>query len=216
MLERVVDTLQSSPEIGAIEVSIDEPSLLQDVPRLARQIEAGELGVLASTGSVSRSVLAALEPYSDGSQVLITTADHALLSHEMIEYFLRRARASSADVVVGLVSASLIRQRFPQAKRTFLRFADESYSGANLFCFRLPGGRRALEFWTRVESQRKQPWRLVKAFGLGTLLPLKAAFERASRAIGVPVEVVELPFAEAAVDVDKLSDLELVREILSR
>jgi hypothetical protein len=38
---------------------------------------------------------------------------------------------------------------------------------------------------------------------------------RASRVIGARIQAVPLPFAEAAVDVDRLSDLILVREILS-
>ena len=38
---------------------------------------------------------------------------------------------------------------------------------------------------------------------------------RASRVIGAKVAAVSLPIAEAAVDVDKIEDLELVREILA-
>ncbi len=46
-------------------------------------------------------------------------------------------------------------------------------------------------------------------------LDLDAALARASRAIGARVEAVRLPFAEAAVDVDKPSDLELVSRLLA-
>jgi hypothetical protein len=44
-----------------------------------------------------------------------------------------------------------------------------------------------VEFWRRVEADRKRPWRMVKAFGLGALvaylcgrLSLDEAFERVS------------------------------------
>jgi len=38
---------------------------------------------------------------------------------------------------------------------------------------------------------------------------------RASRAIGARVEAIELPFAQAAVDVDRMDDLILARRLLT-
>ena len=46
-------------------------------------------------------------------------------------------------------------------------------------------------------------------------LDLDAALARASRAMGARVAAVRMPFAEAAIDVDRASDLVLVEEILS-
>jgi hypothetical protein len=46
-------------------------------------------------------------------------------------------------------------------------------------------------------------------------LDLAAAFERVSKVIGVEARAIEMPMAEAAVDVDKISDLELVNQIFA-
>ena len=80
-----------------------------------------------------------------------------------------------------------------------------------------------MAFWRRVEQERKRPWRLVRAFGLRPLfaylfgrLTLDDAMVRASGVIGARVAAVRLPFAEAAIDVDKPADLALVEAILSR
>jgi hypothetical protein len=152
---------------------------------------------------------------------LITTGDHALLDDEMLEHFIC-AIENGTDVALGLVSSSVIKARFPEAKRTYLPFRGERYSGANLFAFMTPRARRAAEFWRRAEQHRKTPWRLVSSFGPLTLvlfltrrLDLDRAFRRVSRAIGVEVKAIEMPMAEAAVDVDKISDLELVNPIFS-
>jgi hypothetical protein len=79
-----------------------------------------------------------------------------------------------------------------------------------------------IEFWTRAEEFRKRPWRLVSVFGPRALLlflfrrlTLSGALEHASRVIGSRVRPVEMPFAEAAVDVDKLADYELVKRVLA-
>ena len=71
-------------------------------------------------------------------------------------------------------------------------------------------------------SEGATPWRLVATFGLSSLLlfllrrlDLAEAFARASEILDVDVRAIELPWAEAAVDVDKVSDWRLVNEILA-
>ncbi|MGH0037160.1 MAG: nucleotidyltransferase family protein [Myxococcota bacterium] len=220
MLERVLRTLSAHPRIGAVTVSIDQPELLERFPGLAEAASRGEFEVRASEDSPSRSVLAAFDAANEWPW-LVTTADHALLDAAMLDAFLDAAESSRADLAVGLVSRTCIEKRFPTARRTYLPFRGESFSGANLFAFMDPGARQVAEFWQRAEHQRKQPWKLVREFGVVSLLlfllrrlSLDAALERASRVVGARVAAVELPMAEAAVDVDKLDDLELVRAIL--
>jgi GTP:adenosylcobinamide-phosphate guanylyltransferase len=221
MLLRVLRTLRASRGVGRLVVSIDDPSAIEDVPEIAALASDGELAVHRSLASPSRSVLDALKGFGTGEPVLVTTADHALLRPEIVEHFLAAVDISQADVLVGLVARSVIQARFPESKRTYLSFRDEHYSGANLFAFRTPAAEQAAAFWVRAESYRKRPWRLVSVFGPISLLlfllrrlDLDAALAHASRAIGARVEAVRLPFAEAAVDVDKPSDLELVTKLL--
>ena len=222
MLLRVVRTLRAAPGVGAIHVSIDDPAALDDVPELAEARAAGVLHVRRSLDSPSCSVLDALESVGT-APVLVTTADHALLSGEMVATFLAGAEETGADVGVGLVSRGLLEARFPGSKRTWLPFRDDDYSGANLFLFRTPEARRVAAFWRRAESFRKRPWRLVSAFGPVSLalfllrrLDLDAALARASRTVGARIAAVRMPMAEAAVDVDRPADLALVTEILDR
>ena len=222
MLLRVVRALRATPGIGRITVSIEEPAALAEVPELSRLGSEGSLVVHRSLPSPSRSVLDVLQGLPPEQALLVTTADHALLRPEILLRFLTDAEASGADLAIALVAASVLRARFPESKRTYLPFRDDGYSGANLFLFRTPRARNAAAFWVRAERFRKRPWRLVSAFGPVALalfllrrLDLDAALERASRGIGARVAAVRLPFAEAAVDVDKPADLELARRIVA-
>jgi len=222
MLERVLRTLVATPCIGEIVVSIDQRQLLDSCPGIVALRKANDrIVIVDSANSPSRSVLEVLDGGSPEQPLLVTTADHALLTVEMIESFLSRAESRGGDVAVGLVPSRVLRARFPDAIRTYLRFADERYSGANLFAFLTPPSRKAAQFWTRSESFRKRPWRLVATFGLRPLylfltrrLDLEAAFEEVSGRIGIRVHPVVIEQAEAAIDVDKLADLDLVRRIL--
>lgn len=221
-LQRVIDTLLGSGRVTRVVVSIDVPELLDTVPGIAaRRSREGALQVIRSAGSPSRSVLAGLDEFPAGEAVLVTTADHALLSHAMLEQFLAGAECSGADFSLAMVPAGVLRARFPDSRRTYLPLRGESYSGANLFLFRTAAARKAAEFWIRAEAFRKQPWRLVSFFGPGSLLlfalrrlDLKAAMRRASRAIGAHVHAVELDIAEAAIDVDSIADWKLANRIV--
>jgi GTP:adenosylcobinamide-phosphate guanylyltransferase len=222
MLLRVVRALRATPGLGPVTVSIGEPAALDAVAELADLRRQGVLAVHRSLASPSRSVLDVLDGLPTGRALLVTTADHALLCAEIVERFLAEGEASGADLAIGLVAARCLRARFPTSRRTLVPFRDESYSGANLFLFRTPRARRAAAFWVRAERFRKRPWRLVGAFGPVSLalfllrrLDLDAALARASRAVGARIAAVRLPFAEAAIDVDRPADLALARKLVA-
>lgn len=223
MLERVVQALEASPSVGQIWTSIDVPPLLNQAGNLGRRVENDKLTVIRSADSPSASVLEALETIGSELPLLVTTADHALLNPEIVEFFVRAAQKQEADLCVGLVREKVIRQQFPDTERTFIPLRGNRYSGANLFVLRTAAAQSVIQFWRRTEMHRKHPWRLVWEFGPVALLlfllrrlDLEQAFSRASKIVGARIVPVEIPQAEAAIDVDRLSDYEQVREILER
>jgi GTP:adenosylcobinamide-phosphate guanylyltransferase len=222
MLVRVVNALAASPGVERIFLSLEDPDLPGTLPALQSHLEARRLIVVPSDATPSLSVLRFLDGDPAGLPLLITTADHPLLSPEVVRRFCDAARASGADVAGALTPASVLLASYPKAQRTFIRFQDGGYSGANLFAILTPKARRAVEFWRKVEQERKRPWRLIGAFGFWPLvlylcgrLTLDDAMERASTVIGARAAAVRLPVAEAAIDVDKPADLELVEAILA-
>ncbi len=223
MIERVVAALLATGRVRRVAVSIDRPEVLSEVPGFQALINKGRLLVVASAETPATSVLDAVKQLDGAFPLLITTGDHALLSPGMIRRFCAAAAASEGEVAAGLVARRTLKAAFPQSRRTYLNFRDGGYSGANLFYLRSAAALSAIDFWRRVERERKKPWRIAKAFGPGLLaayllrlLTLKGALRRISRQLGCPAAPVVLEEAEAAVDVDKPADLELVEAILSR
>lgn len=225
MLERVVDALEQSGVASSVTVSSDDPRLVHSTPALAKLADEarGFLHFHRSAGSPASSVADFFTNVAASEPVFITTADHPLLTPEIIRHFVEKALGSTADFVVGMVPATVYRRRFPDQPRTFIRLRGEMYSGANLFLMRTPQAVLVPRFWTRAEAHRKTPWRLVRVFGASNLLlfllgrlDLGAALGRASAVIGARIEAVELPFAEAALDVDKEADRLAVEEVFAQ
>lgn len=221
MLARVVQALAACPRIGTILVSLDDVAQLDLLPELAALRAAGRIRTLASAATLSGSVADAFA--QAGAPLLVTTADHALLSPAMLDHFLAAADAAGADVAAGLAAEAVIVAQYPATRRTYLRFRGGAYSGANLFALRTPAAGDAIAFWNRIERDRKRPWRLARAFGPSLLLAyllrlctLDQAMALVSRRLGLRVVAVQIPIAEAAIDVDKPADLDLVEDIVAR
>ena len=221
LLVRVLRALTASPCIDRVLVSLDDPALRDRLPELALPPLADRLTILASAQSLSRSVAEAFERAQ--APMLVTTADHALLDPDMVAHFIAGAERTGADVAFGVAAAATIQAGYPDTRRTYLRFRDGGYSGANLFLLRTAAAARAIEFWRRIERDRKAPWRLARAFGpvllaayLLRVATLAQATALASRRLGISVAAIVMPTAEAAIDVDRPADLDLVESILAR
>jgi GTP:adenosylcobinamide-phosphate guanylyltransferase len=217
MLKRVIDALQNSSYIGQIAVSAEDPALIKSIMNGS----ATGLDFTPSASSAPQSAWLAIER-GGRFPVLLTTGDHALLTPEMVDYFCAEAQGNGADFSAGLARADVIMKAYPDTKRTFFRFRNDRISGCNIFAVMNEKGMKIIERWHYLESLRKKPWRLVAAFGTGALvryvlgmLNLSDAFDAVSQRLGMTAKPIYLPFAEAAIDVDKPSDKELVERILS-
>lgn len=224
MLLRVVQTLLSSGAIKHVILCLDQA--LKDYglgPELDALIADGTIEIAEPKPSPSASVAHVadrLQQVDKAWPLLVTTADHPLLTTSMVQHFADNA-PKDADLAVGLASASVIQRDYPDAVRTFYKFAGQGYSGCNLFMLESPKARRLVTFWQDMERHRKRPWRLVAAVGPMALLrfllgrlTIEAAFDHLSSRIGAKAAPIIMPFAEAAIDVDKPGDLALAEGIL--
>jgi hypothetical protein len=215
MLERVVAALAAVPQVRRILVAIELPDIVASLPAQRVPVSAVE----AAEGP-SASVAAVLA--TEGTPLLVTTADHALLRPEWVTEFLA-AEAGDADAQMGLARRESVLAAAPGTLRTWLRFSDGAYSGCNLFLLRSPAAAGIVTLWRQLEADRKRPLALLGRLGflyvlryrLGWL-SLSAALARLGRLCGARLSPVILRDGEAAIDVDKPADLTLVREIIAR
>jgi len=212
MLARVIASLRAAPEIDRIVVLAQDQRVLDGIDAAGVAFAASAQGISASIRDVAGSEAA---PWP----VLVTTADHPLLSPDMVAAFL--AQAQGCDLAIGMVERAVLLAEHPQNRRTWLKFRDGWWSGANLFALNTPVCAAALDLWAGAEQDRKQAWKLFRHFGPGLALRaltrsigMADGLARAGRRLGLEARLVALPFAEAAIDVDKPADHALAEAIL--
>ncbi|MFO7758504.1 MAG: nucleotidyltransferase family protein [Roseovarius sp.] len=218
MIRRVIAALQSARSVDSVHLSGPTEACVNTDAGLAGMIAEGRIVWTAPAASPSTSAHEMLTRMPAGRPVLVTTADHPLLTAEIVDHFCGDAATSGCDVVIGLAPHDLVRATFPDLKKTVLRFRDGQYCGCNLFAFLTEEGRDVADFWRRVERDRKKPLVVIRLLGLWSLLryrlgwlTLDAALARLSRKVGVRIGAVILPYAHASVDVDSVADYQVLQ-----
>jgi CTP:molybdopterin cytidylyltransferase MocA len=217
LIRRVIEALKASARIEKIAIAAPD-DVRAPIDAALAGIEGWSFADPA--GSPASTALAAMASAPDGRGLLVTTCDHALLTADMVRRFLDAATKS--DAAAACVERAVYEQRFPGSKRTFIRLKDFSFSGANLFWFAGARAKGLADFWRGLEANRKNPAAMARAIGVFTALSYltgsmtKAGLEATIRKrTKVAARLIPLSTAEAAIDVDKPQDLDLVRKILA-
>ena len=207
LIAHVVQALRGAAAITDILVATNEREV-------ARAVDG--ITVVPTAASPAATVAQVLR---EQPSLLVTTADHGLLSSALVDAFCAGV-PTACDVAVGVVQRRVSVGQ--PSRRTFYRLADDAYCGANLYAFTGARGVAAATFWAGLEAERKHPLRLAARIGPMTLLryaarrlDLAAAFALLSHRAGASIVPVVLDDPDAAIDVDTPDDLALVRARLS-
>ncbi|QHI95594.1 NTP transferase domain-containing protein [Aristophania vespae] len=213
MIERVVETIETIDELGPIWVSIENTECLNFL--------GNRINIIKSQPSPSESVLDALTKV--GFPCLITTADHALLQKEWVKEFLDKSAKSEGDLTVGIATEKVIKRDVPGTKRTYIPLSNFSFSGCNLFWMRSEKASAVVALWKKLQQNRKHPFKMASTLGFLTLfkalircLSSKGLEKRLYHLTGASVRLITLSDGRAAVDVDKVEDLQLAEKLLAK
>ena len=223
MVHRVLDALASAQQVGTRILCGPSQSLIELEPQLKARIETGEVKWIDSHPTPSLSTYHALQTIPEGKPVLVTTADHALLTPQIVDHFCSEARRLPSDVAVGLTAYDGVMAAYPETRRTAIKFKDGAYCGCNLFGFLTPSSDRAAQFWRQLEQERKKPLRMMRILGWWTIvryllgrITLNNGLEELSSKMQTRVRAVLLPFPQAAIDVDTVDDWHFVQSLAKK
>jgi len=223
MVLRVLRALGEARAIRRVVLAGPEREVVDRAPALVRAGDGAAVEWQPPRVSPSTSAYEVMEEIPAEEPVLLTTADHPLLTAEIVDAFARQSLVDDVDVTVGLAPHAVVLEGYPGIRKTVLRFSDGEFCGCNLFAFLTPEGRQIAAFWRKIEQQRKKPLRVIGMLGwwaviryrLG-LLPLEEALAKLGKRLGLRIRAVVLPYANAAIDVDSIADLDLVQTTIDR
>jgi GTP:adenosylcobinamide-phosphate guanylyltransferase len=220
MINRPARTLLDHPAIGRLIVLTQRPDVFAADPATAWLADHPRVRFERGGQGIAASLLALMAAGDLPFPLLLTTADHVLLDGRMLDQFV--GEAQGADIAVAMVERKTLLARYPESRRTWLKFRDGWWSGANIFWFGSAKARPVIALWQEVEQDRKKGWKIVSAFGpfalIGALLrilTLRGGIARMGRRFGLIARLVAMNSAEACIDADKPADVTLIEAILA-
>lgn len=220
MINHPARTLAAHAAIERVLILTQTPELYAADPAAAWLADHPKISFERSGEGIASSLMALVDRPDCVFPLLLTTADHVLLDASMLDQFI--AEASGADIAVAMVERRTLLARYPQSRRTWLKFRDGWWSGANIFWFGSAKARSIIALWQEVEQDRKKGWKILAAFGpfalLGALvriLTLRGGIARIGRRFGLAARLVAMDQAEACIDADKPDDVALIENIIA-
>lgn len=218
MLWHVVRALDESGLIGEIVIVGLEPEHVLDFGRPVHQM--ADHGSITANQKAGAGKLVALN--DQNRYVLAAGADTPLLTGDMVRWFIDACRPLDKDVYWGIVRREVMEATFPLSKRSYLRLREGYLCSGDLVLVDLAVGLRIHRQIERFFAARKSTFRMVRMLDLRTILrfllgrlSVQDVLTVAERQLEVAAHPVDLPFAEAGMDVDKPHQLEQVNEYLA-
>ncbi len=177
--------------------------------------------VLPPGANMVESLNKALAFCPRGEQVLILTSDIPLITAEALGDFLQKCRERKADIYYSLVPREIIEGKYQGVKRTYVRLKEGTYTGGNVVML---DPKVVLEHGDSIRQAvalRKHPLKLCRLLGIKFFLKFLAGRltvpeveRRVEEILKIKGAGIVSLYPEIGIDVDKPSDLQLVRAVL--
>jgi GTP:adenosylcobinamide-phosphate guanylyltransferase len=164
-----------------------------------------------------------LELNKKSKYVLVVSSDIPTLKSEMVDWLIDTCMETKDDLYYGVCPKDVMEARFPGSKRTYTHLKDMDVCGADMNLTHVRMTTEHLDMWESLIGSRKSPLKQAGIIGFGTLfalftrrLTLEDAVQRVCDRIGIKGRAIVWPYAEPCMDIDKPSQLQLLREDLEK
>ena len=172
--------------------------------------------------NIVAGVSKALEINKRNKYVLVVSSDIPTIKPEMVDWLVRTCMETKDDLYYGVCPRNVMEARFPDSRRTYTHLKDMDVCGADINITHVRMTTEHLDMWESLIGSRKSPLKQASVIGFGTLfalftrrLTLDDAVRRVCDRIGIKGRAIVWPYAEPCMDVDKPSQLELLRADLA-
>jgi len=215
MVEYVVNALREADTVGKL-------SIVGPVDVLRPLLEDRVDFYFHDVGSLFENARIGMEPFASDHRVLIVTSDIPMISGEAIDDFVQKSMETGCDLCYPIVDKQTNELKFPEAKRTYVKLKEGTFTGGNIFLVNPAIVDRCEKFALKLIEYRKKPWKTGRLLGLRFLIMLFAGIlsiprieSRFSEILNIKATAIISNYPELGNDVDKPSDIELVRRYMA-
>ena len=180
---------------------------------------------IPSSGGIFENVVAGatkiIKINPDSKLTMWVSADIPLLTAEMLNWFLDKIGETDHDFYYQVINKSVMEDRFHGSRRTYTRLKGKTVCGGDVSAFSTAIASDAHPVWGKIASARKSVARQAALVGLWPLILLltgqltdQQAASLVHKRLGVDAVLLDCPYAEVGMDVDKPAQYEVARREL--
>ncbi len=189
--------------------------------------EAPTLKILDGTFSVPDALERATSWFQDefGEDILeenlvVSSCDIPFVTGDILKEIITEGEKLDADLVWPIAERRNVEAKFQGCKRTYVKTKEGTFTGGNIFLVRPRVIINKLALFRRLFAHRKNPLAMASIFGPSLVMKLLFTgisipdMERDMGArLGVKLRALITPHSEVAVDLDKVSDFEMMERL---
>lgn len=218
IISHVIESFQKTNSVARIAV-VAPSSLLETLKK------SYDIVSVVERESVLENLLQGVKVLKPEGLFLLANNDIPLVTPAAVEDFLEKCCLFESDFYYPIVEQKVCEIAYPGIQRTYLCLRDGCFTGGNPF---LVNSLVVEKTASKVElffKHRKQPLKLVTSLGFGAgfiakfisgRLAIADLEEHFSKLFSLRAKAIISDFPEVAADIDKVSDLVLVRQAMSR
>lgn len=214
MVEYVVDALRMAKEIDKIIVVGPKDKL---VPCIGEKVTE----IVDSSDSIVNNIERGIN-YLNDDRVIILTSDIPLITGEIIDNFIKKCQKHDAFLFYPFISKETILKKYPDTIRSYANLKEGNLCGGNLVIISSSLFNQNKELLNELYKNRKDIKKYAALLGVKFIfkylfkcLTIKEIEERAAEIAGYPVKGIKMSEPEIVIDLDKISDYELILQILN-
>ena len=220
MIHYVYTAVRATPGIDRIVICGPQDALAAILPRDERLFfTAGGDTAIESF----RNAVDFLRTQESNSRLLVLPVDIPLITMEAIHDFMERCSELEGDFFYSIVSREISQEQYPEQVRTYVHLKEGDFTGGNLIMVKRDSWEQVADWAEELVRRRKNPVAMARLFGLRLTmllllrrLSISATEQRVSKVLGLRGRAVITPYAEIGIDVDKISDLNVVKNYLAK
>ncbi|MFW6237875.1 MAG: NTP transferase domain-containing protein [Halanaerobiales bacterium] len=214
--------IEGKPMVEHVIQAVSEAEKCGRVALVGPEIESPDLDYLIlDNNSFFANLQTGVEVFGKENYVLFVTSDIPLLTGQMIDEYISLCLPGEADFFYPIIPREITCRRFPEARRTYMKLKEGTYTGGNLMLMKPEVIINPSEWLKKMIAGRKKPWKMVRLLGMRIIvryltgcLSLNDVEERIQDILGYRGVAIETEIPEIGFDVDKPEDLKLVRDLL--
>lgn len=213
MISYVIEALRGCDKI-------DKIAVVGDADKLKEKNIQGIDMIIEQSDNIMDNVLKGVQPFKNDRRVLILSCDIPMLTKEAVCDFIEKAEATGADLCYPIVRKEDNERKFPDAKRTYARIKEGTFTGGNIFYVNPAIIDRLIKSARQFIAYRKKPWKLGKLLGGKILflfiigrLSIPHIEKKVEELFNIKGKAIISPYPEIGNDVDKKEEVKQLKGI---